>query len=105
MFILWGKNSGGKTLDKGFLNCPHCRKRQPAILTKHVESRHLYFISFSTTEGPEQVKCQVCGGYFANDRQTVFSHEENPPDWNCFKCGKPIPHARIDCPHCGFSVH
>jgi hypothetical protein len=24
------------------------------------------------------------------------------PDWNCFKCKKPIPHSRVDCPHCGF---
>jgi DNA-directed RNA polymerase subunit RPC12/RpoP len=102
MFFLWGKKSGDEVLDKGFINCPHCRKRQPAVLTKYVESTHIYFIPISTTESPEQVRCEECGGYFANNEQTAFGHQEKEPDWNCFKCKKPIPHSRVDCPHCGF---
>ena len=102
MFFLWGKKSGDEILDTGFINCPHCRKRQPAILAKYVESTHIYFFPISRSESPEQVRCEVCGGYFANNQQTAFGHQEKEPDWNCFKCKKPIPHSRIDCPHCGF---
>jgi DNA-directed RNA polymerase subunit RPC12/RpoP len=102
MFFLWGKKSGDEVLDNGFINCPHCRKRTPAVLTKYVESTHIYFIPISSTESPERVRCEECGGYFGNNEQTAFGHLEKEPDWNCFKCEKPIPHSRIDCPHCGF---
>ena len=102
MFFLWGKKSGAETLDEGYINCPHCLKRQPAALTKYVESSHLYFIPISSSEGPERLFCKGCGGYFANNEQCAFGHDETMPDWNCFKCKKPVPHSRVDCPHCGF---
>jgi len=102
MFFLWGKKSGDETLDEGYINCPNCRRRKPAVLVKHVESSHVYFIPVSNSEGPERVQCKDCGGYFANNEQTAFGKEAKPPDWSCFKCNKPVPHSRVECPHCGF---
>src|SRR5262245_59354542 len=102
MFFLWGKTGGEEILDKGYLDCPRCQSRQPAVITTQVESSHIYFIPISSSTGPEQVRCETCGRYYPNNEHTAFGHEEKMPDWNCFKCKKPIPYAKVDCPHCGF---
>lgn len=103
MFVFWGTTCEDQILDKGFIDCPDCRKRQPAVLTRRVERSHIYFvITTSTIEGPEQLRCDVCGNCFANAAAFAFGNLETMPDWNCFKCKKPIPHARVECPHCGF---
>jgi DNA-directed RNA polymerase subunit RPC12/RpoP len=101
-FFLWGKKSENEVLDNGYISCPHCQKRQPAVLMRHVESSHLYFIPIGRNEGPEQVQCKVCQGIFGNNEHCAFGPEENMPDWKCFKCKKPIPHSQMECPHCGF---
>ena len=101
-FFLWGKKSGHKIVDHGYLDCPSCRERQPAVLMRYVQSSHVYFIPLGRTEGPEQVQCKVCAGVFPNDMRCAFGHDEKPPDWNCFKCMKPIPYMEVECPHCGF---
>ena len=101
-FWISSKKSGDETLEEGYIDCPHCRSREPAALTRHVESRSVYFIPISSSEGPERVKCLTCGGYFARNEQTAFGPDRNMPDWNCFKCRQAIPHSQVECPRCGF---
>src|SRR4051794_16614926 len=104
MFFLWGRKSSEEKLDKGYFNCPHCRQRTPAVMTRHEEHQHIYFIPIRSTVGPEMIRCEECLKTFANTERFGYDfgpHQETP-DWKCFKCGKPVPYLQMDCPHCGF---
>ncbi|MBM3996409.1 MAG: zinc-ribbon domain-containing protein [Planctomycetes bacterium] len=104
MIIWWATIPEDRVLDKGFIDCPRCEKRQPAKLVKHVETSWFMVFPVSSTEGPEQLQCGVCERFFPNNGSCAFGHLEREPDWECFKCGKPIPHSRHDCPHWGFRL-
>ncbi len=103
MFVWWWSKKGGdETLEEGFIDCPRCRDRQPARLVRYVERTRVYFFLTSSVEGAEQVLCLTCGDYFTNHETLAFGPQRNMPDWNCFKCKKPVPNSQVECPHCGF---
>ena len=77
MFFSWGKKNADETLDEGFIDCPHCQKRQPAVVARHIQTSHISFITFGRTEGPEQIRCQACGSFFGSNEQTGFGHRES----------------------------
>jgi predicted RNA-binding Zn-ribbon protein involved in translation (DUF1610 family) len=110
MGIFFWFSGGGKkeheTLGEGFFNCPECKRRQPGEVSQTVARDSINSIPLGTGEavGAERYTCRVCGFQGINDGGYAydFGPHAEVRAWNCFKCRKPVPYERFDCPHCGY---
>jgi hypothetical protein len=106
----WGSKTRKKEVGQGFMNCPTCKCRQPAILYQHFVGTHIYyFIPVSESSvGPEFLYCRACQHEFVGNDGHAYDFgqhlESDTGPATCPKCAEPIPLDRLKCPSCGHRV-
>ena len=106
-WVYWSSGPRKQQQGRGYINCPLCASRQPAELFQFIRTTYLYGIvplSSGQPEGPETYRCLTCSRQFVSDGSYGydFSEEAARRTWQCFKCDRPIPYERFDCPHSGY---
>lgn len=109
MWIWWSSSAGDEKLGDGFINCPVCKTRQPAIAFQYREHTSVWFVPIHTLDnGPESYHCRACKTKFAaaDGYPYNFSLEPDPPKirTRCPQCTARLPPDRLRCPECGQRV-
>ena len=105
--IIWGSYLYRRLLEKGYMHCPRCQRRQPAFLERIERWFHLFFIPLWPSEtGLPYYRCDVCGGMFdpKGDSPYDFGDHAEPKTWECPNCYASVPGHLFTCGACKFSL-